>query len=189
MSNRYPCPGFYALTSKRRDEIIALADRFGGFDVILVDFPWQFKTHSKQVYVPAGRRRTTAATEGGGCRPVCTRRALPFDRSPPEFPGRGRPSDSGQGVLRRQTTLLLLALWKLLRRVSYLRGPQMTTEPQFHWHNICKNYGSGARGGPLPSLTVPAFALGRWMVLPENPGLPRAPERRLFVFSAAVCPT
>jgi N6-adenosine-specific RNA methylase IME4 len=48
MSNRCPRPGFYALTSKRRDEIIALADKFGGSDVILVDFPWQFETRSKK---------------------------------------------------------------------------------------------------------------------------------------------
>jgi N6-adenosine-specific RNA methylase IME4 len=38
--------GFYPLTSKRRDEVIALADRLGRFDVTLVDFPWSYKTFS-----------------------------------------------------------------------------------------------------------------------------------------------
>jgi N6-adenosine-specific RNA methylase IME4 len=38
--------GFYALTSTRRDELLDLAAKLGPFDVILVDFPWKFKTHS-----------------------------------------------------------------------------------------------------------------------------------------------
>jgi N6-adenosine-specific RNA methylase IME4 len=43
------CPsGFYPLASKERDEILALAVKLGGFDAILVDFPWSFKTHSKK---------------------------------------------------------------------------------------------------------------------------------------------
>jgi N6-adenosine-specific RNA methylase IME4 len=43
------CPsGFYALTSKRRDEVLALADKLGGFDVVYADFPWRFKTHSQK---------------------------------------------------------------------------------------------------------------------------------------------
>jgi N6-adenosine-specific RNA methylase IME4 len=40
--------GFYALKSKQRDEVLALAVKLGGFDVIYVDFPWSFKTHSKK---------------------------------------------------------------------------------------------------------------------------------------------
>jgi N6-adenosine-specific RNA methylase IME4 len=40
--------GFYALTSGRRDEVLALADKLGVFDVVYVDFPWQFKTHSQK---------------------------------------------------------------------------------------------------------------------------------------------
>jgi hypothetical protein len=40
--------GFYALASKARDEVLALAVKLGGFDVILVDFPWKFKTHSQK---------------------------------------------------------------------------------------------------------------------------------------------
>jgi N6-adenosine-specific RNA methylase IME4 len=39
-------PSFYALTSKQRDEVIELAGKLGGFDVILVDFPWKFGTYS-----------------------------------------------------------------------------------------------------------------------------------------------
>jgi N6-adenosine-specific RNA methylase IME4 len=43
------CPsGFYALTSKQRDEVIELAGKLGRFDVILVDFPWLYKTFSKK---------------------------------------------------------------------------------------------------------------------------------------------
>jgi ParB family chromosome partitioning protein len=45
----FKCPGgFYALTSKQRDEVIELAGKLGRFDVILVDFPWSYKTFSKK---------------------------------------------------------------------------------------------------------------------------------------------
>jgi N6-adenosine-specific RNA methylase IME4 len=40
--------GFYALKTKQRDEVLALADKLGGFDVIYADFPWRFKTHSQK---------------------------------------------------------------------------------------------------------------------------------------------
>jgi N6-adenosine-specific RNA methylase IME4 len=40
--------GFYALASKRRDEVVEIADKLGRFDVIYVDFPWQFKAHSQK---------------------------------------------------------------------------------------------------------------------------------------------
>jgi N6-adenosine-specific RNA methylase IME4 len=43
-----PGPGFFPLASTRRDELLDLADRLGPFNVILVDFPWQFKTHSRR---------------------------------------------------------------------------------------------------------------------------------------------
>jgi N6-adenosine-specific RNA methylase IME4 len=46
MSN--PRPSFYALTSKQRDEVVKLAGKLGRFDVIYVDFPWKFKTHSQK---------------------------------------------------------------------------------------------------------------------------------------------
>jgi N6-adenosine-specific RNA methylase IME4 len=46
MSN--PRPSFFALTSKHRDEVIEVADKLGRFDVIYIDFPWKFKTHSKK---------------------------------------------------------------------------------------------------------------------------------------------
>jgi N6-adenosine-specific RNA methylase IME4 len=43
------CPnGFYALASEERDELLALADKLGRFDVLYADFPWQFKAHSKR---------------------------------------------------------------------------------------------------------------------------------------------
>jgi len=57
------CPsGFYALTSKRRDEVLALADKLGAFDVIYVDFPWQFKTHSKKGMGRAAERHYDTMT-------------------------------------------------------------------------------------------------------------------------------
>jgi hypothetical protein len=56
MSNLRPT-GFYPLTSKRRDEVIELAGTLGRFDVILVDFPWQFGTYSKKGHEP--RRRAS----------------------------------------------------------------------------------------------------------------------------------
>jgi N6-adenosine-specific RNA methylase IME4 len=43
-----PPPGFYALCSKQRDEVIELAGKLGPFDVIYVDFPWKFKTRSQK---------------------------------------------------------------------------------------------------------------------------------------------
>jgi N6-adenosine-specific RNA methylase IME4 len=50
---RNPCghitsPGFYALESGQRDELLALASRLGVFDVLYVDFPWRFKAHSQK---------------------------------------------------------------------------------------------------------------------------------------------
>jgi N6-adenosine-specific RNA methylase IME4 len=47
-SHSNPRPSFHALSSKRRDEVIELAGKLGRFDVILADFPWKFKTHSKK---------------------------------------------------------------------------------------------------------------------------------------------
>jgi N6-adenosine-specific RNA methylase IME4 len=41
-------PGFYALTSGQRDELLELASRLGVFDVLYVDFPWQFRAHSQK---------------------------------------------------------------------------------------------------------------------------------------------
>jgi N6-adenosine-specific RNA methylase IME4 len=40
--------GFYALASKRRNEVIEFADKLRRFGVIYVDFPWQFKAHSQK---------------------------------------------------------------------------------------------------------------------------------------------
>jgi N6-adenosine-specific RNA methylase IME4 len=40
--------GFYALTSGQRAELLALASRLGVFDVLYLDFPWQFKAHSQK---------------------------------------------------------------------------------------------------------------------------------------------
>ena len=37
-------PGFHALTSTRRDELLDLAAKLGPFDVIYADFPWKFRT-------------------------------------------------------------------------------------------------------------------------------------------------
>ena len=61
MMNTYP-GGFYALTSKRRDEVLALADKLGAFDVIYADFPWQFKTHSKKGMGRAAERHYDTMT-------------------------------------------------------------------------------------------------------------------------------
>jgi N6-adenosine-specific RNA methylase IME4 len=60
------CPnGFYALTSKQRDEVIELAGKLGRFDVIYVDFPWKFKTYSqKGMGRSAERHYDTMAIEG-----------------------------------------------------------------------------------------------------------------------------
>src|SRR6516162_1264815 len=40
--------GFYALTSGQRAELLELASRLGAFDVLYVDFPWQFRAHSQK---------------------------------------------------------------------------------------------------------------------------------------------
>jgi N6-adenosine-specific RNA methylase IME4 len=43
------CPtGFYALKTKERDEVLALATKLGTFDIIYCDFPWSYKTYSKK---------------------------------------------------------------------------------------------------------------------------------------------
>jgi N6-adenosine-specific RNA methylase IME4 len=59
--NTYP-GSFHALTSKRHDEVLALSDKLGAFDVICADFPWQFKTHSKKGMGRAAERHYDTMT-------------------------------------------------------------------------------------------------------------------------------
>jgi N6-adenosine-specific RNA methylase IME4 len=58
----YKIPGFYALKTRERDEVLELAQKLGPVDVIAADFPWAFRTHSKKGKSRAADRHYSVMT-------------------------------------------------------------------------------------------------------------------------------